>query len=377
MILTRHHLYSSENEAATVARMDRRTARSIAFDLVDTDLADHGQLTRLVVDHTLAPLRVACGLAAPQQGEDMRDVLGEVTSGEGIRITTFRSWSPRPTPDVFDPVFRAMLLFGWLFPGCVAPADRTPLILEAPGQKVLRETHWLLMRTHDEVADLVAALLGQPTNPALTGIRRAREGVASSSDATVEDRVIAGFVNPRHRPARNDDAMAELAQMRQLVARSLDLRPESEPAIDRIEIGLDQMGWWPAHYVDRVLRKEVQHRLVWLGHLEFEMDIDDAGEPVLTDRIVGTGRGVFSALVPETISGLVLLDLTEQLGPGGTAARCAHCGRLFALNTWQRGRHNKGEAVYHKECHREHRAAAIREHHRARYVPRPRKRVVA
>lgn len=352
--------------------MDRRTARSIAFDLVDADLGDHAQLTKLVVDHTLAPLRAACGLAAPAPGEELRDVLGEETAGDYVQITTYRSWTPRPSPDVFDPVFRAMLLFGWLFPSCVAPADRTPLILEAPGQKVLRETSWLLMRTHDEVADLAAALLGLPTNPALSGIRRARPDSRPDNITAAEEALLVHVVNPRHRPARNDEAMAELAQVRQLVLRTLDLRPEFEPAIDRVEIGLDQMGWWPAHYVDRVLRRDVQQRLVWLGHLEFEVNIDDDGEPFRTDRIIGSGRGVFSALVPTTVSGLVALDLTEQLGPGGSAARCAHCGRLFTLNTWQSGRHNKGLPVYHKDCHREHHSAAIRAHHRARYVARPR-----
>lgn len=376
MILTQNQHYAREIHGATVPAMDRRTSHSIAFDLVGTDLADHAQLTKLVVDHTLALLREACGLAAPRPGEDLRDVLGEMTIGDYVTITTYRGWSPRPSPEVFDPVFRALLLFGWLFPDCVAPADRTPQLLQAPGQQVLVGTHWLLMRTYDEVADLVAALLGQPTNPALTGVRRARSGPPPAETGAVDD-VIAEVVNPRHRPARNDEALAELAQVRQVIARSLDMTPEAEPRVERIDMGLDQMGWWPARHIDRVLRTDVQPRLVWFGHLEAEIDIDDAGEPEFTGGIVGTGRGVFRALVPTTLSGLVLLDLTEQLGPGGTAARCAYCGRLFALNPWQCGRHTKGLPVYHKDCHREHHAAAIRAHHRARYIPRQRKGAVA
>ncbi|MFN8628854.1 MAG: hypothetical protein U0838_00610 [Chloroflexota bacterium] len=96
--------------------MDRRTARSIAFDLVDTDLADRAAHQARRGPHA-RPAARRVQPRRPRPGEDLRDVLGEVTSGDGIRITTYRSWSPRPAPDVFDPVFRAMLLFGVAVPG--------------------------------------------------------------------------------------------------------------------------------------------------------------------------------------------------------------------------------------------------------------------
>ncbi|MFN8628855.1 MAG: hypothetical protein U0838_00615 [Chloroflexota bacterium] len=173
----------------------------------------------------------------------------------------------------------------------------------------------------------------------------------------------ARLANPRHRPARNDDALAELAHARQLVARSLDLRPEPEPAVERIEIGLDQMGWWPAHYVDRVLREGgAPPRLAGPPRARGGPRRRQGAGPHRPDR--GHGPRHVRALVPESISGLVLLDLTEQLGPGerGGALRplraAVRAQRLAAAA-------RQGRTVYHKDCHGEHRAVAIREHHRA------------
>jgi hypothetical protein len=320
--------------------MDRsNNAHSIAYDLLDTDLSSVTSLTEFVVAHTVAPLRAAAGLPAPRVGE-LSNVLGEVKTDGYLTIMTTKPWTVAESSAIFDESIRALLLFGWLFPESLLPSVRPEVILENLGSAVLTHAWAVIPRSPEAIADLVAGLLGAP---------------ASMSRSYL------------HRPERNDAALAELEQARQLVAKSLDPVPAREPVTQVVDIGLDRIGWWPAFAIDRVMRSDVRRRLVWFGTLEPTVEIDDSGEPNLTGPIIAKDRGVFAADVPESITGLVLLDLSEQLKRDRRVGRCGHCGRLMPLNAWQSKRARHGDAVYHADCRDAHRLVYFRKKAHDRY----------
>jgi hypothetical protein len=343
--------------------MDRRTDRSFAFDLIDAELRDYTQLRRLVISHTIAPVRAACGLPAPSAGEDVATVLGDPRALDFVQDSAKTGWGvPPDRPDLFDPVCRAMLLFAWLFPAAV-PDGALERLLGQPGQAVLTGADWLLRRGYDEVADLTAGLAGVPTDAQLGAARRSA-GPWPEPDWFFDAPDVAG-------------PYKDLRTARAMLGEALDPRGSIRIVVDiePIEIGLEHVGFLVAQMLDREMREHVRQRLVWFGHLEMVMEPMAGGGWRSTGAITGRTRGVLSTQIPESIGGLAFLDFAEQLGAkDGKAGRCAACGALFVLNAWQRRRAAKGEPVYHRGCYAEHRAAAIREHHRRAYTPRPRGR---
>ncbi len=323
--------------------MERRTDRSLAFDLLDTDLTDAASLTELVVAHTIAPVRAIYGLPAPRPGEGTSFLTMERYEGE-ITIEVHRPFTMEESAAVFDPIARALLLFAWLFPGSVLSHNRVERILAEPGPAVLRGPDQLLLHSHELVAELSAGLLGDITT-----------------------HVDWPGVYP-HRPARNDEAMTELARAQALVAAALDPIPNQEPFPQLIDVGLDRISWWRTREIDEVLRSLVHRRLIWFGTLEPTIHFDDDGEPSFGGPMLAMDRGVFPADVPESLLALVLLDLTEQLGHGRGTGRCGQCGRLMVLNARQDGRARRGEPVYHPECRDEHRLTYFRRKSRDRYA---------
>jgi hypothetical protein len=361
VILTQNQHYQGEDGRRTVPVMDRRTSRSFALDLIDTELRDYDQTVRLVVDHTIAPVRAAVGLAAPRPGEDIESLLADAPPLAFRQPTTLTGWQvPADRPDLFAPVSRAMLLFAWLFPAAV-PEGELDRLIDTPGQSVLSGTDWLLGHGHDAVADLVARLMGVPTE----------------AELGPEGRPVGPWPEPDWF-FNTPDGSAPYSDLR--TARMV-LRETMDPVgavhivadIEQVESGLDHIGWLVARQLDSELRTSVRQRLVWFGRLELEMEPAPGGGWQSTGEILGRSHGVFTAQVPESIEGLAYLDYADQLGGrNDKTGRCAACGRLFVLNAWQRRRLSRREPVYHKECHREHRAAEIRRHHRDHYVPRPR-----
>jgi hypothetical protein len=339
MILTVSTNYSCGNQRGMFPGMDRSNTHSIAYDLLDTDLSSVTSLTEFIVAHTVAPLRAAAGLPAPRVGE-LATALGEVKTEGYLTIMTTKPWTVEESSAIFDESIRALLLFGWLFPESMLSSTWPEVILESPGSAVLTHAWAVIPRSPEAVADLVAGLLGAPT--------------------TMDP----GYL---HRPARNDAALAELEQARQLVLGSLDPMPTQEPVTQVIDIGLDRIGWWPAFAIDRAMRSDVRRRLVWFGTLEPTVEIDDSGEPNLNGPIVAKDRGVFAADVPESITGLVLLDLSEQLRRDRRVGRCGQCGRLMPLNAWQSKRARRGDPVYHADCRDTHRLVYFRQKAHDRY----------
>jgi hypothetical protein len=339
VILTQSANYSCVNQRGMVLLMDRsNNSHSIAYDLLDTDLSSVTSLTEFVVAHTVAPLRAAAGLPAPRRGE-------LEIGPDGLRTETFvellsKPWNVQESSAIFDHSIRALLLFGWLFPESLPTQARPEPTLDSPGSAVLNFAWPVFIHSPEAIEDLVAGLLGAPTSMARTQV---------------------------HRPERNGTALAELGQARQLVAKSLDPVPTQEPVTQIVDIGLDRIGWWSAFAIDRAIRADVRRRLVWFGTLGPTVEIGEQGEMRLDGPIIARDRGVFAADVPESITGLVLLDLSEQLKRDRRVGRCGECGRLMPLNAWQSKRARNLEPVYHADCHESHRRAYFRKKAADRY----------
>lgn len=317
--------------------------RSLAYDLVDTDLDDPVSLTAFVVAHTVAPARAAWGMPAPRPGEG-RSFLFERTENMLDRTTVqyMRNWRFEESTRAFDPLIRGLLLFAWLFPESSSPGERADSVLDLPGWSVIDDSMHLMGRPYDAIADLVAGLLGtQSERPAWCG-------------------------SHGHSPARNDEALAELAKAQRLVEQALDPIPD-EPNTYLIDIGLQRIEWLIARDLDKVVRADVRRRLIWFGSFEPEIITNEDGDPDVGNGIVTFERGVFAADVPETIRGLVLLDLTEQLGHDRGTARCARCGLLMRLTAHQRSRARLRQPVYHAICRETERLVYFRRKSKERY----------
>ncbi len=177
--------------------MDQPTPRSLAYDLHGTDLSDHASLTRLVVAHTIAPARAWWGLPAPEPGEG-REYLVERKERlpNGVEVHYARPSSLEESVRAFDPLVRALFLFARLFPQCVGLAGSAEETVRHPGMAVLADSMHLTNRPYDAVADLVAGLFGVPS-------------------------VTPFHPGDYHAKARNDEALAELADARRLIDAAL------------------------------------------------------------------------------------------------------------------------------------------------------------
>lgn len=328
---------------ATVAGMSTPPARrSLALDLLDTDLRDAGSLSRLVIDHTIAPVRALCGLPAPRSGEG-RSFMFEPAGGiNGIPVENLRHMDLPASASTFDTVIRALLLFGWMFPGCALLSEGVDFVLDAPGTAAIDDYWSLVDRPAEAIEDLVAGLLGEPT------------------------RRLSWHGTRPHTPARNDAALVELERAQDLVAQALG-PVEDDGSTVLVDLGLDRIDWWVARDIDKVLHEAVRRRLVWYGTFEpVPVRLAD-GSLDADGGILTFDRGVFAAQVPDTLAGLVLLDFSEQLGRDRTAASCAHCHGLFPVNARQAGRARLGLPVYHEDCRDEHRLGYFRRKSRERY----------
>lgn len=341
MIHTLSQAFPGEAGRRSVRAMATETTRrSLAFDLLETDLGDHASLSRLVIDHTIAPVRALVELPAPRPDEG-RSFMFEDREFEGEMLPHLREMDLPKTAASFDTVSRALLLFGWLFPNSAQLSEDARSVLDAPGTAVLDDYWHLTDRSQEAIEDLVSGILGEPTHR------------------------LPWYGTRPHRPARNEPAMAELAAARELVSRAISPIPD-EPDTILIDIGLQRMDWWTARDIDKALHEQVHRRLIWFGTMEPLPDAD--GELTPAGGILTLDRGVFAAQVPDTLTGLVLLDLSEQFGRDRKAARCGKCDRLLHVNPRQAGRARKGQAVYHLDCLDEHRLDYFRAKSRERYA---------
>jgi hypothetical protein len=342
VIHTESHVLLGESRGRRVAAVDQQ-ARSLAFDLLDTDLADADSLTSFVVAHTVAPARAAFGLPAPRPGEGRSFLIERVEQwADGTTVQILRREKFDESTRAFGSLVRSLLLFGWLFPKCVFRSLGPESVLERPGWSVLEDTRHLMTRPYEAIAHLVAGLLGTiSARPAWTG-------------------------NHPHTPARNEAALAELAAAQGLVRDALD-PITNDPNTFLIDIGLQRIEWSIARQIDDVVRRDVRRRLVWFGSFEPEIITNRDGDADVGDGIITLERGVFAADVPESIAGLVLLDLSEQLGQDRETARCAGCGLLMHLTGHQRSRARLRQPVYHPDCRTTERLRYFRRKSRERY----------
>src|ERR1035437_9789140 len=200
--------------------MKQQTPRSLAFDLLTTDLTSTDELTDLVIAHTVAPARAAWGLASPAPGEL------EATSN-GLAMRSMRPCRLVESQAQFVPVIRGLLLFAWLFPESVSRGSQVPTILDEPGWCFLDDSFGLMGRPYDAMRDMVRALLGE------------------------EDVRIGQYTGTWPlRPQANPPAMEALTMAQELVARAVGPVP-NDPDTYVLDRGLDRMEWGGARGLDK------------------------------------------------------------------------------------------------------------------------------
>jgi hypothetical protein len=307
------------------------------------DLADPAAVTRLAVDHCLAPARAAWGLPAPVAGEGDSAFFFEIEPINGVRAQQMREHYLRVSAAHFDPVVRGLLLFGWMFPGATMGTESPDGAIQLPGPAFLSDSQMLAYRTHEEVEYLAAGLLGQiPPAPMFHGM------------------------NP-YTPVADPAILGELARIQGVLGQAVG-KPEDLGDYRRIDLGLHALDQFAAAELDDILRKDVHQRLVWLASWE-EADPDNQS-PVLTPSdLITFDRGSFLASVPESLAGLVALDFAESLRLDRMAGRCARCDRPMLLNGQRSARAKRGKPIFHDDCHREHRLSYWRDYQAGR-LPR-------
>jgi hypothetical protein len=307
------------------------------------DLSDPTAVTRLAVDHSLAPARAAWGLPAPIPGERDDAFFFDIEPLNGIQARQMRAHHLTVSAAHFDPVVRGVLLFGWLFPGSVLGTDSPEEVVKLPGPAFLSDSLMLAYRTHEEIEYLAAGLLGQATPaPIYHGMYP-------------------------YRPVADPAIIAELAMIQDALGRAGG-KPEDLGDYRRIDLGLQALDQFAAAELDDILRVNVHQRLIWLGSWE-EANPENESQVLSPLDFITFDRGVFLASVPQSLAGLIALDFAESLRLDRMAGRCARCDRPMLLNGQRSARAKRGKPVFHDDCHREHRLLYWRDYQAGRLVP--------
>lgn len=317
------------------------TGRRLSLDLIGADLVAPGDVARLLARHAVTPARRLIGLPDAAPTEDL---------GVPVPVSFGLDGRPQwpveaPAREMFEPFLRGYTLMTELVPGAIEAPRDARTVLAAPGPSFIHRALALACLRWEDIVVLARAILG--------------ERVA---------RPVNAFVLARYEPRPNFAALAELARLRDLVRSALG-EPEDPADLPyvREDIGLAALGRDVALEIDGILRRDVHSRLIWLGDTVPAFDdvhFDHEGEPMLVPLVVD--RGTFDALLPETLAGLVTLDLVEMLRVGQRRALCAVCRKLVVLNARRAGRARRGEAVYHPDCHEAYRQRFVREYQRNR-----------
>ena len=107
----------------------------------------------------------------------------------------------------------------------------------------------------------------------------------------------------------NSGALAELAAARTIVEAAFAGGEEWDAKID-LDTGLTHMRWGTWNDIDAVLRSDVRRRLVWVGSVD---PLEPEDTPDGLGGMFAKDGGVASIDMPESIAGLVMLDLAEAL----------------------------------------------------------------
>jgi hypothetical protein len=307
------------------------------------DLANPATLTRIAVDHCLAPARAAWGLPAPVAGERDDAFFFDIGLINGIPARQLRTHHLTESAAHFDPVVRGLLLFGWLFPSSVFGTDAPEGVVGLPGPAFLSDSQMMAYRTYEEVEYLAAGLLGLGAPPPLYhGMYPYRQQVGP-------------------------EIIAELARIQTALGQAVG-PPEDLGDYRRVDLGLQAIDQFAAAELDDLLRASVHQRLVWFGSWE-EPNPDNESKVLTPLDFITFDRGVFMASVPESIAGLVALDFAESLRLDRMAGRCARCDRPMLLSAQRAARAKRGKTVFHEDCHREHRLSYFRGYQADRATP--------
>ncbi len=317
------------------------TGRRLSVDLLGADLSAPEDLARLLARHAVTPARRLFRLPDASPTEVL-DVPLPVSFG----IDRRPMWpAEAPGRETFEPFLRAYVLMTELVPGAIEAPRDARTVLAAPGPSFIHRALVLACLRYDDVLTLARGILGEPV-----------------------ERPQNAFVLSGYEPHPSPGALAELGRLRELVRAALGepADPAELPYV-REDIGLSALGRDVALEIDDVLRRTVRSRLIWLGDTLPAFDhqqLDDEGEPMLVPLVID--RGTFDALLPETLAGLVTLDLVEMLRVGQRRALCTVCRKLVVLNARRAGRARRGEPVYHSDCHEAYRLRFVRDYQRNR-----------
>lgn len=324
-------------------------SQSLALDLVAIDVRDPDALTRLIADHAVAPARRVWALPAPVEGEQLSDVSRQpVETAHGI------DWiGPQPKLDVstalFDPLLRGFVLFTRLFPGAIMTGESADNAMAVPNWVYFEHSREIAEFTWADIAGLVAGLFDA------SGARRRG-----------------------HIPQANEAGLAELIEAQDLARAALATPPGDDPPLrNRREIGLRAVRPDAAFRLDEVLRAEVHQRAVWFAQVDLLFPIAEVVTgadgiarivPPSDDEFLETedDHGVYPTVIPETIRGAVALDLVATFSRERSVGTCELCGLPLMLSPHQVGRVDRGEAVFHPDCHPEHRRRWMRDYQRRR-----------
>lgn len=280
--------------------------RSLSLDILAADLNDPAALARIVLNHTLVPCRRMWGLPDPRPGDD-----------DGIR---HRRGQPDIAPEHVDRVLRGLILYEILCPWGIhlRPGD----VATRPAAHFVDTSSAVAYQGRDHVSSYITGLYGDlPADRSLN------------------------WAMPE--PWPNPDAIAELCRAQAIVEAALAGPEDWDLTVD-LDTGLTTMRWEAWNEIDRILRSDVHRRLLWLGSVD----------PILPEEMSdGEGRllaqdgGVYSTDVPETLVGLVALDLVEMLAATDRqAGLCAACGRAMLMSRADAARSRAGERVIHGSC---------------------------
>jgi hypothetical protein len=321
-------------------------SRRLSLDLFVADLEDANALTALVAAHAVAPARQLCRMPRPQMDESQDDVLvGPMRFNALTMQPTWPTETPRPVE--FEPFLRGYVLATRLFPGAFETPDSAEEFLAMPGAELYHRAFRLANLSWSNLATMVGGLFGlQSAKLDAPGLRR------------------------DWKPQANPEAIAELHAVQALLRRSQGNAANDPDPYIRIDVGLTAMDREAAFRIDDTLRRDCHTRLVWL--IDFEPAFDADGPDPETIVELSLDRGVLAALIPETITGLVVLDYVETLGLDRRAGSCALCERPVLLTGQQEARQRRAEPIYHEDCGDEHRRRYQRSYQRQRHRGTPR-----
>ena len=287
----------------------------LSLDILAADLDSPAALTQIALDHILRPCRRMAGLPEPAPGDD-----------EWVRSLV-------ETPDIssvhLDPVLRGLFLFASLCPwgaGFMA-VD----VASRPSTYFLDYGLDVAGTGHDRFAGFIGGLVGdEPTDRRLN------------------------WAAPE--PWPNSGALAELAAARTIVEAAFAGGEEWDAKID-LDTGLTHMRWGTWNDIDAVLRSDVRRRLVWVGSVD---PLEPEDTPDGLGGMFAKDGGVASIDMPESIAGLVMLDLAEALAASDQRpGLCIACGRPVLLNSADAEQARLGRPVFHGFCRNQVDVAAI------------------